>query len=83
MRTRTGTGVASETDALIDNGHAVGAIPADTVRQASHDRRAVSTALAPLNVHPRDYIVPEAATLLAHLRVPSSGPEPSLHARLP
>ena len=83
MGTRTGTGIASKADAIIDNGHALWAIPADAVRQARHERRAVSTALAPLNVYPRDYIVPEAATLLAHLRVPSSGPEPSLHAHPP
>jgi hypothetical protein len=83
MRTRAGTGITSKTDAIIDNGHALWSIPADAARQARHNRRAVSTALAPLNVHPRDNIVPEAATLLAHLRVPSNGPEPSLHARLP
>ena len=83
MRTRTSTGVASKTDALIDNGHALWTIPADAARQARHDRRAVSTALTPLSVYPRDNIVPEAATLLAHPLVPSTGLEPPQHARPP
>ena len=81
MGTRTSAGIASKTDALIDYGHALWAIPADAARQARYDRRAVSTALTPLSVYPRDNIVPEAATLLAHLQVPSSEPEPLRHAR--
>ena len=67
MRTRTSAGIASKADALINNGHALWTIPADAARQAGHNRRAVSTALTPLSVYPRDNIVPEAATLLAHL----------------
>ena len=67
MGTRTSTRIASKADAIIDIGHATWAIPADAARQACHDRRAVSTALTPLSVYPRDNIVPEAAILLAHL----------------
>jgi len=66
MGTRTSAGIASKADALIDYGHALWAIPADAARQACHDRRAIGTTLTPRGVYPRDNIVPETATLLAH-----------------
>ena len=83
MRARTGAGITPKTDAIIDNGHAVWAVPADAARQARRNRRAVSTALTPLSIYTWDNVIPEAATLLAHLQGPSNGPEPSRHAHPP
>jgi hypothetical protein len=71
VRTRTSTRIASKADALIDNGNAVWPIPADAARQARGNRRAVSTALAPLSIYPRYDAIPQATTIRAHWQVSS------------
>ena len=63
VRASTNTGVAAKADAFVDGRQAVRVRAAKSLRQTGSDCWAVSTTAAPLRIHPRYDIPPEAALL--------------------